>query len=408
MKHFIGSISSLLLAATVLAFSVSASDEQVVWGEVYCFSSEDLTMEASSLGIVITDVPSDSMGSVFLGTRKIVAGDVLTRQQAQQLTFVPMTGATGNAAVSCMSITPDGLTEETQTTLKIGSGKNEAPIAQDSEFETYKNIAAPVPLSIQDPENDALTVTIVTQPKRGTVEVSDDGTVTYTPGENKVGKDSFTYTVTDSAGNVSEKATVRIRIIKPSDKETYQDMDGDPAQLAAMWLKDSGIYRGRSVAGKLLFSPEEQVSRGEFTAMCVALTQTQPELLETDFIDGDEMPLWLQPYVGAALKCGFLSGIPTENGLAMEASDSIRQGEAAVMLAKVLNLPQSQEQSVLATEASLPAWAASAVSSMRDAGLEDLSDTAAPLTRRDAAMLLYSAWNLAKNQESSLLSWAAE
>ena len=94
-------------------------------------------------------------------------------------------------------------------TLKIGSGKNEAPTAQDSDFETYKNIAAPVPLSIQDPENDELTVTIVSQPKRGTVEVSDDGTVTYTPTENKVGKDSFTYTVTDTAGNVSEEATVR-------------------------------------------------------------------------------------------------------------------------------------------------------------------------------------------------------
>ena len=76
--------------------------------------------------------------------------------------------------------------------------------------------------------------------------------------------------------------------------------------------------------------------------MCVALTQAQPELLETGFIDGDDMPLWLQPYVGAALKCGYLSGIPTENGLAMEASDPIRQGEAAVMLAKVLNLPKTR------------------------------------------------------------------
>ena len=78
------------------------------------------------------------------------------------------------------------------------------------------------------------------------------------------------------------------------------------------------------------------------------------------------------------------------------------------MLSKVLNLPENEEQTVLAPEDSLPAWAASAVASVQDAGLEDLSDTAAPLTRRDAAMLLYSAWNLAKNQESSLLSWAEE
>ena len=408
MKHFISAISSLLLAASLLALPVCAEDAQVVWGEVYCFSTEDLTMEENSLGIVVTGVPQDAMGSVFLGTRKIIAGDVLTREQAQQLTFVPITGAEGDADITCMSITPDGLASEAQMTLRIGSGKNKAPTAQDSEFETYKNIAAPVPLSVQDPENEPLIVTIVSEPKRGTVDVAEDGTVTYTPNENKVGKDSFTYTVTDPAGNVSEEATVRIRILKPSDKETYQDMDGDPAELAAMWMKETGLYRGNSVAGELLFSPDETVTRGEFTAMCVALTQAQPELLETGFIDGDDMPLWLQPYVGAALKCGYLSGIPTENGLAMEASDPIRQGEAAVMLAKVLNLPENEDQTVLAPEDSLPAWAASAVASVQDAGLTDLSDTAAPLTRRDAAMLLYSAWNVAKNQESSLLSWAEE
>lgn len=408
MKHFIAPISALLLAVTLLVFPVGASNDQVVWGEIYCFSSEDLAMEADSLGIIITDVPNDTMGFVFLGTRKIVAGDVLTRQQTQQLTFVPVTGAEGDAAVSCMSITPNGLGMESRMTLKIGSGKNEAPTAQDSELETYKNIAAPVPLSVQDPENDTLTVAIVSQPKRGTVEIAEDGTVTYTPNENKVGKDSFTYTVTDTAGNVSEEATVRIRILKPSDKETYQDMDGDPAELAAMWLKENGIYRGSSVAGTLLFSPEAQISRGEFTAMCVALTQAQPELLETGFIDGEDMPLWLQPYVGAALKCGYLSGVPTENGLAMEAAAPICRGEAAVMLSKVLSLPQPEDQSVLAQEPSLPAWAASAVFSMQNAGMEDLSDTAAPLTRRDAAMLLYSAWNLAKTQESSLLAWAEE
>ena len=70
MKHFISAISSLLLAASLLALPVCAEDAQVVWGEVYCFSTEDLTMEESSLGIVVTGVPQDAMGSVFLGTRK--------------------------------------------------------------------------------------------------------------------------------------------------------------------------------------------------------------------------------------------------------------------------------------------------------------------------------------------------
>ena len=51
MKHFISAISSLLLAASLLALPVCAEDAQVVWGEVYCFSTEDLTMDCSLIHI---------------------------------------------------------------------------------------------------------------------------------------------------------------------------------------------------------------------------------------------------------------------------------------------------------------------------------------------------------------------
>lgn len=62
-----------------------------------------------------------------------------------------------------------------------------------------------------------------------------------------------------------------------------------------MWLRESGIYSGKTVAGELLFCPEESVSRGEFIAMCVALTQQQPELLETGLIDGTTRPCGSSP-----------------------------------------------------------------------------------------------------------------
>ena len=85
-----------------------------------------------------------------------------------------------------------------------------------------------------------LTYQLVKEPKRGTVELHDDGSFTYTPGKNKVGKDSFVFTATDPAGNVSNEACVKIRILKPADKATYQDMSGDKDAFAAMWLKDQG------------------------------------------------------------------------------------------------------------------------------------------------------------------------
>ncbi|EPH6197117.1 tandem-95 repeat protein, partial [Vibrio parahaemolyticus] len=47
-------------------------------------------------------------------------------------------------------------------------------------------------------------------PKNGTVIVNNDGTVTYTPDENYVGKDTFTYIVT--SGGVSESTTVEVNV----------------------------------------------------------------------------------------------------------------------------------------------------------------------------------------------------
>ena len=93
-------------------------------------------------------------------------------------------------------------------------------------LETYKNIANTGALDARDPEGDTLTYQLVKEPKRGTVELSPDGSFTYTPAQNKVGKDVFTYTATDSAGNVSNAATVTVKIVKPTDRAMYQDLSG--------------------------------------------------------------------------------------------------------------------------------------------------------------------------------------
>ncbi|EPJ2749120.1 tandem-95 repeat protein, partial [Vibrio parahaemolyticus] len=53
-------------------------------------------------------------------------------------------------------------------------------------------------------------------PKNGTVIVNNDGTVTYTPNDNYVGKDTFTYIVT--SGGVSESTTVTVNVTPVNDK----------------------------------------------------------------------------------------------------------------------------------------------------------------------------------------------
>jgi CshA-type fibril repeat protein len=58
---------------------------------------------------------------------------------------------------------------------------------------------------------DGLTVTTITQPSHGTSVLNADGTVTYTPADGFSGKDTFTYTAKDSAGQiVTQKVTVTV------------------------------------------------------------------------------------------------------------------------------------------------------------------------------------------------------
>ena len=56
------------------------------------------------------------------------------------------------------------------------------------------------------------TASLANAPAEGTVTVDSDGAFTYTPASGYMGTDSFTYTLTDSDGNVSAPATVSLTI----------------------------------------------------------------------------------------------------------------------------------------------------------------------------------------------------
>jgi hypothetical protein len=88
----------------------------------------------------------------------------------------------------------------------------------------------------------------------------------------------------------------------------------------------------------------------------------------------------------------------------LQANADITRGEAAVIVSSILEL--SDTEAVMAEDSSVPAWAATAVSALQEAGLFDASDSAAELTRREAAELLYQVWQNA--EENTLLSWAKE
>ena len=94
------------------------------------------------------------------------------------------------------------------------SAGGSAPVAENLELVTKRNAPVEGRLSARDAEDDLNAFAITTGPARGSIQLEADGRFLYTPRQNRKGRDYFGYRAIDAAGNVSEEATVLIRIEK--------------------------------------------------------------------------------------------------------------------------------------------------------------------------------------------------
>lgn len=402
--HLGRKLAALTLVLLVFASSAQALELRVSSLDGLALSAEVFSENEAFEGVYVASVPSQLDAEVSLGARTLRAGDVLDRSMLSQLLVLPAENRDASCELVYCPIEGGEVQPSRALELSILTGKNEAPVCRDVKFETYKNIANTGVLSASDPEGDTLTYQLVKEPKRGTVDIAPDGSFTYTPAQNKVGKDVFTYTATDSAGNVSNVANVTVKIVKPTDKAMYQDLAGDTLAYTAMWLKDRGVYTGKHIAGNLCFEPEGTLTRGEFLVMAMKLLGAEPESarLTSGFADESKTPAWMRPYIVSAFKSGMVSGVTSPDGMVFRPSSNLTRAEAAVMLQNILDLPQSQEAAVFSEDCAVPVWAQASVSALESAGISiPVTTSAENLTRREAAELLYECWTLCQNRETA-------
>ena len=384
-SHILPLMAAMLcLTGAVLPAAAAETD----CDSVYCFSAADFSEEEALAGICITDLPAPEVGTLFLGARVLRPGDILTAEQVTQMTFSPLKTETDRSAeVGYLPIYENSVAPAAAMTIAVRGKEDKAPIAEDSTMETYKNMPVSGKLRVSDPEGMAMTCTVIRQPRRGTVTVGADGSFTYTPKKNKIGVDSFTFTATDPAGKVSREATVTITILKPTDATRYTDTVGHDCRFTAEWMKNTGIFEGERLAGKLCFQPDKEVTRGEFLAMLVKALDIPAEEESRLTLYSDDVPLWLQPYLAAAVRSGLTAGLPEQE--VFGANAPITGAEAAVILQNALDLTVSRprEEAAAGEESTAPVWAESALSALSGEGMELAAE--AVLTRSDAAMLLY-------------------
>lgn len=99
--------------------------------------------------------------------------------------------------------------------IDLGLPANRVPIAVDDfGVSTGQAVTVNVKSNDFDPDGDALTVKIESDPTFGTVAVQVGGAIVYTPGDTYNGLDSFEYRITDPRGG-STVATVTIQNVAP-------------------------------------------------------------------------------------------------------------------------------------------------------------------------------------------------
>lgn len=391
IKHVFALLLSVLC---VSASAPQAFAAEVESDAVYCFASTDFSDEEEFAGICITSLPDASSGTVMLGQRILCCGDILTAEQVEQMTFHPLkTEADLQAQLTYLPIYQDRVEATATMSIAVIGKTDQAPVAEDSAMETYKNLPNEALLKVKDPEGQKLTFTVTRQPKRGNVVIREDGSFHYTPNKNKVGVDSFTYTATDPAGNVSREATVTITVTKPTDAAQYTDTAGESCRFAAEWMKNTGIFISEAISGNRCFQPDKDVSRGEFLSMLVSVLEMELDT-EVSYTGAEEdVPQWLKPYLAAAMRSGLLSGLPEVQTFHTEGS--ITGAEAAVMLQNALDLSRVTDASAAVStgEEIAPQWAVDAMQILCDHGIQ--LDAEANLTRGDAAEIIYQVSQLA-------------
>ncbi|TMO54832.1 hypothetical protein CWC18_20600 [Pseudoalteromonas aurantia] len=135
-----------------------------------------------------------------------------------QLNIAPAKDAVGELTFTYVLTDSEALASVPATVTVTIKPVNDAPVAENNTATVQEDGSFEINILGNDTDvdaNDKLdvdSVTLVDVAKYGTVSLSDSGTATYTPNENFSGTDSFTYTVKDIAGAISNKAEVLVTV----------------------------------------------------------------------------------------------------------------------------------------------------------------------------------------------------
>ncbi|WP_139310405.1 Ig-like domain-containing protein, partial [Photobacterium proteolyticum] len=190
----------------------------------------------------------------------------VTIQDDGSLAITPRANENGTFSFTYTLTDSEGLQSEPATVTVTLTPVNDAPVAADNTAELQEEGSFEVNVLGNDTDvdtNDSFdltSVTVVQSPANGQVEVTSTGAIVYTANANYFGDDTFTYTVKDAAGAVSNEATVSMTVTPVNDAPvaTAQSQTLDEDTTLTLTLSGTDIEDDA-----LVYSITESTSNGE-------------------------------------------------------------------------------------------------------------------------------------------------
>lgn len=230
-------------------------------------------------------------------------------------TYTPDPDFNGTDSFDYQVTDPDGETS-TGTVFVTVNPVDDVPVANDASFTVDEDgslTGSGVQVTAQNPDNEALSFAVLTQPLNGTVVMNDDGTFTYTPDPDFNGTDTFTYQVTDGTfldqgfdESVPQFGTVTVNVAPQNDApeaqnqffevpavETFEgtidatDIDGDNLEFSLVTSEEDDPLGTLTVNEDGTFTYERDDFGGGFDTFTVAITDGE-ETITVDVTFGLE------------------------------------------------------------------------------------------------------------------------
>ena len=178
----------------------------------------------TTISIAILANDADVDGTIDVGSANIITnvsnGTTSVSSTTGEVTYTPNTGFSGEDSFT-YTVNDDLASTSNIATVSITVSAqvitpNLPPVVNNDSIVTNFDTAIVINILNNDTDTDGTidpgTVVIGTSPQNGVATVETDGQVTYTPTAGFSGSDSFTYTVMDNNGDISNLASVSITV----------------------------------------------------------------------------------------------------------------------------------------------------------------------------------------------------